>query len=144
MTRQVRITVGPADGRADDETESLPREVDVLREDLLLLDVERVAHPDGGPAPDGTRGAATDLLNVLLVSLPPALPLLSNLVGVVKEWLGRTGTPRHVVLEIDGNRLELTGVRSEEQRRLTDLWIARVCEPDTGAPGQEQKQEQES
>ncbi|MFE0188687.1 hypothetical protein [Streptomyces sp. NPDC058989] len=124
MTRQLRITVQ----HADDEIEFLQREVDGLQEDLLLLDVERVDHPDAGPAPEGARGGAAELLNVLLVALPPVLPLLEGVVGVVKEWLGRCGESRSVLLEIDGNRLELTGVRSEEQRRLVEAWLARCAQ----------------
>ncbi|QES48401.1 hypothetical protein DEJ50_11775 [Streptomyces venezuelae] len=137
MTSQVRITVGHAVGA--DGTESLHDEVAVLREDLLLLDVERVGHPEAGPAPAGTRGAAAELGNVLLVTLPPALPLLESLVRAVRNWLGRAGDARSVVLEIDGNRLELTGIRSEEQRRLTEVWIAR-CTEKTG--GREHEREE--
>ncbi|MGW1374916.1 hypothetical protein ACWD6P_11680 [Streptomyces sp. NPDC002446] len=120
MTRQLRITVQ----HADDEIELLHRDIEGLREDLLLLDVDQVEHPDAGPTPEGARSGATELLDVLLVTLPPVLPLLEGVVAVVKEWLGRSGEST-CVLEIDGNRLELTGVRSKEQRRLAEAWLAR-------------------
>lgn len=128
MIGQLQIVVQPSGG----DLEFLEQEVQALHEDLLLLDVPRVEHAEGPPAPDGARSGATDLLNVLLVSLPPVSPLLENVVGVVKEWLGRTAESRKVVLEIDGNRLELGGVPGEEQRRLTDAWLA-AC---AGAPGE--------
>ncbi|MFG2821149.1 hypothetical protein ACGFX4_17185 [Kitasatospora sp. NPDC048365] len=120
MIGQLQIVVQPSGG----DLEFLEQEVQALHEDLLLLDIPGVEHAEGPPAPEGARAGAADLLNVLLVSLPSASPLLENVVGVVKEWLGRTTESRKVVLEIDGNRLELGGVPVEEQRRLTDAWLA--------------------
>lgn len=107
----------------DEDIDSLLQEVDALREDLLQLDVEKVERPAGGPAPEGTRSGAAELMNVLLVALPPALPLLERLVAVVGEWLSRSSQSRSVVLKIGGNRLDLTGVDAKEQRRLTDAWL---------------------
>jgi hypothetical protein len=45
-------------------------------------------------------------------------------VAAVRSWLGGSGQ-RTVKLEMDGDLLELTGVSSKEQRRLTDEWLRR-------------------
>jgi hypothetical protein len=50
--------------------------------------------------------------------------LLGSVVAAVRSWLA--GSPqRSVKLELDGDILELTGVSSREQRRLTDEWLRR-------------------
>jgi len=42
----------------------------------------------------------------------------------VRSWLA--GSPqRGIKLELDGDVLELSGVSSKEQRRLTDEWLRR-------------------
>jgi hypothetical protein len=50
--------------------------------------------------------------------------LLAAIVAAVRSWLGGAGG-RSVKLEVDGDALELTGVSSKEQRRLTDEWLRR-------------------
>jgi hypothetical protein len=50
--------------------------------------------------------------------------LLGPVVAAVRAWLA--GAPqRSIKLELDGDVLELTGVSSKEQRRLTDEWLRR-------------------
>jgi len=108
------------------DPEELQLSVDALREDLLSLEVDRVDLSEGGPAPEGSRAGVTQAVGSLLVLLAPTLPLLEGLVGVVVAWLERTGG-RSVALEIDGNRLELTGVSRADQRQLAHEWVAAVA-----------------
>jgi hypothetical protein len=49
--------------------------------------------------------------------------LLSAVVTAVRSWLA--GQQRSIELELDGDVLRLTGLSSEEQRRLTDEWLHR-------------------
>jgi hypothetical protein len=51
-------------------------------------------------------------------------PLLGEIVEAARSWLARSrqGT---IKLELDGDVLELTGISSDEQRRLTDEWLRR-------------------
>ncbi|MEU9171296.1 hypothetical protein AB0D34_26440 [Streptomyces sp. NPDC048420] len=109
------------------ETDPAPEtwQLDALREDLLGLDVDRVGPLPGGPTPPGARSGGVETIGALLVVLQPSLPLLEGAVAIVRDWMSRTGS-RTVVLEIDGNRLELTGVDSAVQQRLTDEWLAAV------------------
>lgn len=108
-----------------EDPDVLLTQVDGLRADLLDLDVARVGTRSMGPAPQGTRGHAVDTIGALAVALEPTIPLLTEMVRVVRDWLGRTGR-RTAVLEIDGHRLEVTGVDGPEQRRLADAWLAAV------------------
>jgi hypothetical protein len=124
VAARMRVVASDEDDEYRDP-EALQLAVGALREDLLSLDVDRVDHAEDGTAPRGSRAGMAQAVGALSVVLVPSLPLLEGLVGVVASWLQRTGG-RGVVLEIDGNRLELTGVRRAEQRRLTDEWIAAV------------------
>jgi hypothetical protein len=51
-------------------------------------------------------------------------PLIAAVVGAIRSWLAGSSR-RTIKLEIGGDVLELTGVSSAEQRRLTDEWLAR-------------------
>ena len=98
-----------------------------LRDELLDLDLEAVERPRGGSPPPGTRAAEFVAVGTLLASF--ARPeLLVGIVTAVRSWLGGSGQ-RTVKLEMDGDLLELTGVSSKEQRRLTDEWLRRHAAP---------------
>ncbi|MGP4052177.1 hypothetical protein [Streptomyces sp. 2A115] len=102
-----------------------PWQLEALREDLLALDVDRVGALPGGVAPANSRSGMAETLGALLVVLQPSLPLLEAAVAIVRDWMPRADS-RTVVLEIDGHRLELTGVASAVQRQLADEWLAAV------------------
>jgi hypothetical protein len=50
--------------------------------------------------------------------------VLKSVVDATTAWLGRQ-QGRSVKLTLDGDTHEVTGVSSDEQRRLVDLWVAR-------------------
>ena len=64
--------------------------------------------------------AAVDALVVTLAQSQ----LLTAVVAAVQSWLSRSQR-RSIRLELGGDVLELTGVASAEQRRLTDEWLRR-------------------
>ncbi|MFE6836431.1 hypothetical protein ACFVFI_16580 [Streptomyces sp. NPDC057705] len=111
----------------DEDIESLLREVDTLRLDLLELDVENVERAEAGPLPPGSRAGALELANELLVTLPAAMTLLGEVVSVVGAWRERSTSTVDVTLRIGDNSLVLTGVDASEQRRLTDAWLLASC-----------------
>jgi hypothetical protein len=101
-----------------DEHDELTR---ALREELLELEVESVERP-ANAAPEGTRGADAVALGTLLVTLGQgALGIVTSAIG---RWVARRGD-RSVTLELDGDRIELSGVSEEEQRRLIETFVAR-------------------
>ncbi len=126
MAERLRIEVQ----RSDEDIESLLREVDTLRLDLLELDVENVERAEAGPVPPGSRAGTLELANELLVTLPAAVALLREVVAVVGAWRNRATSTTgavDVTLKIGDNRLDLTGVDPAEQRRLTDAWLLAVA-----------------
>ena len=95
-----------------------------LRRDLLTLDVEDVTAPPGPPAPEGSRGADAASVGLLVLQLLPALSGLRDVVRTVRAWAAQA-PGRTAVLEIDGDRLEVTGLSAGEQAELVRLWSAR-------------------
>jgi hypothetical protein len=120
------VVVSLAEAGADaDELDHLRG---LLREELLALDVVSVGRVAGGGAPPGSRGGDASVAGALLVTLPPALPLLTAVVGVVRRWLSRS-PDRSVRIELDGDVLELTGASAADQNRLVDAWLQRHGRP---------------
>jgi hypothetical protein len=114
----VRLDPGPgADGQELDELTTR------LRRQLLELDVRSVDRPRAGEAPPGTRAAELVALGGLLITL--ATPeVLKAVVGLVQSWVA-TRQGRSVELRIGEDTLTVTGVSSDEQRRLVELFVAR-------------------
>lgn len=95
-----------------------------LREELLQLDVDAVERP-ATDAPEGARGAEALTLGTLLVTFGQgALGIVTSAIG---RWVARRGG-RSVTLELDGDRIELSGVSEEDQRRLIETFVARHAE----------------
>jgi hypothetical protein len=114
----VRVAVGP-----DDDAEELAEVTRQFRRELLALDVEAVRTLTEGDAPAGSKGLELAALGALVVTVGRS-QVLSSIIAAVRSWLAGS-QQRSVRLELDGDVLELTGVSSKEQRRLTDEWLQR-------------------
>jgi hypothetical protein len=117
-TLGIRLAVGP-----DIDAEEIAEATLQLRRELLDLDVEAVEQPRAGEPPPGTRAVELAALGALVVTVSQS-QLLTPLVAVVRSWLAGS-QQRSIKLELDGDVLELTGLSSNEQRRLTDEWLRR-------------------
>ena len=114
----IQVAAGP-DGDADEVAEATLQ----LRRELLDLEVDAVQVPRAGAAPPGARGVDMAAVGALVVSLADS-QLLAVVVTAIRSWLSGSSR-RSIKLELGGDVLELTGVSSREQRRLTDEWLAR-------------------
>jgi TM2 domain-containing membrane protein YozV len=114
----------------DDESDSaeLAELTISLRQELLDLDVNAADQASGGQPPLDSRALEVAALGTLVVSIVQS-PLLGAIVNAVTVWLTHR-QQRTVRIEIDGDVLELTGLPSEQRRRLTEEWLRRH----TGAP----------
>jgi hypothetical protein len=108
----------------DTDSEELAALVQRLRAELLDLDVDRVEPLTAGEAPEGAKGVELLALGGLVVQFALQPEVLTSIVDGVRSWLQRQSA-RSVKLTLDGDALEVTGVSSEEQDRLVELWIAR-------------------
>jgi hypothetical protein len=117
-TLGVQIMVG-LDGDADE----IARATLLLRRELRDLNVDVVAGPTACQPPPRSRGVDLAALGALVVNVAEP-PVLAAVVTAIRSWLARSSR-RSVKLELGGDVLQLTGVSSAEQRRLTDEWLAR-------------------
>jgi hypothetical protein len=112
----VRVDAGP--GADDAYTAELAQQ---LRSELVAHDLDPVVPVSTAPA--GAKGVGLDI-GALVVALAASGGLLTTLLGVLQAWLLRHSGSR-IVLEVDGDRVELTGATDEERRRALEAWLAR-------------------
>jgi hypothetical protein len=112
------------DAGADSDAEELAELTRRLRGQLLELDVDAVEPATGGEAPAGSKGVELLAIGGLVIQFAMQSEVLKSVVDATTAWLGRQ-QGRSVKLTLDGDTLEVTGVSSDEQRRLVDLWVAR-------------------
>lgn len=114
----------------DNDTEELASLVRRLRAELLDLDVLRVEPLPGGQTPEGAKGASVPMPGGLMVQFAAQPGLLTSIVESVRSWVQRQSARNvNVTLTLDGDSLAVTGVGSEEQDRLVELWTARNANP---------------
>jgi hypothetical protein len=114
----IQVMVG-----SDDDEEEVAKATLQLRRELLDLEVEAVELPPAGEPPPGTRAVELAAIGALLVTIGQS-QLLANVVAAIRSWLAGH-QQRSIKLELDGDVLELTGVSSKDQQRLTDEWLRR-------------------
>jgi hypothetical protein len=112
------------DAGPEHDAEELAELTQRLRDELLELDVDAVEPATGGAAPDGAKGLELLAVGGLVVRFAMKANILRTVVDATVGWLGRQQA-RSVKLTLDGDTLELTGVSSDEQQRLIELWVAR-------------------
>ena len=94
-----------------------------LRQELaeLDLDVENLPRTD---TPDGAKTGMPVSAGELVIALAGAGGALSALIGLLQDWLTRRGQHR-IVLEVNGDRLEINGAVRESESRLVEAWLNR-------------------
>jgi hypothetical protein len=114
----ILVAVGP-----DSDAEEVAQATLRLRRELLDLDVDAVEVPRMSEAPPGSRGVDLTVLGALAVNVAES-QLLTGVMAAIRSWLAASSR-RSIKLELGGDVLELTGLSSSEQRRLTDEWLDR-------------------
>ena len=112
------------DAGPDTDTEEVAELTEQLRRELSELDVDAVDLVRAGEAPEGAKAGDPIAWGELLVTLAASGGALVTLIGTLQSWITRHER-RSVTLEIDGDTLEVTGISSEEQRRLINTWLSR-------------------
>jgi hypothetical protein len=112
------------DAGADSDAEELADLTRRLRTELLDLDIDSVEHVAGGVAPEGAKGVELLSIGGLVVQFVRGADVLRSVVSTTAAWLRRQEA-RSVKLTLDGDTLEVTGLSSEEQSGLIEVWVAR-------------------
>jgi hypothetical protein len=115
----IDLEVGP-----ETDAERLAETTRQLRRDLLELDMETADFVAAGSAPQRAKAGTPIDWGKLLVTLTASGGGLTTLINVLQSWINRR-QQSSIALEIDGDRLEITGTPTEQQQRLIDLWLSR-------------------
>jgi hypothetical protein len=105
----------------DEDAEQLDDLTDMLREELLELDVAAVAPVMQDQAPEDAKGVVAVLGGWLAIHFGPAG--LRAVVNAVVAWAGRSG--KTVEITLNGNTLKLTGTSADVQSRMIDEFFVR-------------------
>ena len=118
---QLRLTIDAGPDADERELEALTLQ---LKDELIDLDVESVDLARAGEIPERAKVGDPVTWGDLILQLVAAGGVLTTLIGALQAWLTRHER-RSVTVEIDGDKLELTGASAEQQQRLIDAWISR-------------------
>jgi hypothetical protein len=125
MYQNTQLVLGIDVGQDADEEElaDLTRQ---LREEVLELDVDAVDLVRSGETPERAKSGDPVAWGNLMVTLVTSGAALVTLISTLQAWL-KPHQRRNcsVSLEIDGDKLEVTGISSEEQQYLIDSWLRR-------------------
>jgi hypothetical protein len=108
------------EGSATDLEEVLEL-TDLLRAELVELDVAEVVPVGTSPAPEDAKGISA-LVGMLALRLGSAEALRAVL-AAVRSWAQRS--QREVEVSYGGEVLKVTGATAEQQDRIIDAWLAR-------------------
>jgi hypothetical protein len=95
-----------------------------LRAELLDLDVESVVFQTV-EAPNGAKGSDAITVGAIVVALSASGGVLTALVEVLRDWLGRRAGRHKIAVTIDGDPIVLEQATAEQQRALIEAYIER-------------------
>ena len=98
-----------------------------LQQDLRKLEDADFELARAGETPEGTKsGLAPIDWTMLFVTLAASGGVLTTFINLIQSKLTKD---RSVTLEIDGDKLTVTGISSDDQKRLIDDWMKRRQKP---------------
>ncbi|MFF6997302.1 hypothetical protein ACFY93_20415 [Streptomyces sp. NPDC008313] len=119
MTQQVLLHIEGADSY---ETAEITGQ---LRDEILGLDVEAVDRGTSGEPPEGSKGDASQLGE--LVVLLAGSGIIPMLVQLVREWTSRRNKTK-VTITYGNRRLEIEDVETERQQEAVAAFLRNLSE----------------
>jgi diaminopimelate epimerase len=110
------------DAEPDTDTEDLERLTRQLRDELSELDVQADL-VTGGSAPANTKAGDVIEWGTLLLTLAASGGVITALINAIQTWLTNRNQPATVTVEMGGDKLQITGNPSPEQRRLIEAFL---------------------
>ncbi|MFF4037538.1 hypothetical protein [Streptomyces sp. NPDC001816] len=109
------------------EPERVEQLTGYLRQELLSAGVaDDVRAVPVEETPPGARCVDVALVGSLLLGLGTSLTGLSQVVGVLRDWLGRFGGTRpSLTLTLDGDTLELSAATDEQVAEAVKIFLAK-------------------
>ncbi|MFI0264553.1 hypothetical protein ACH4OW_36795 [Streptomyces sp. NPDC017056] len=118
----VTLAVG---GDGDEEPEEREQLLRRLRAQITELDVDSLRLLPGAAVPAGAKGADAVALGAIVVALSASGGVLTQLVELVRDVLGRQHARHRVSVTVDGDTLELERASADERRDVIDAFIRR-------------------
>jgi Effector Associated Constant Component 1 len=95
-----------------------------LRAELAQLDVEAVSPMVSADVAQGAKGAGVDW-GSLLVTLSGVGGVVTSVIAVVQDWLGRHSAAQSIKVTIDGDTIDLGRASAQEREELISAWVRR-------------------
>jgi hypothetical protein len=116
---QMTVHIKPEEEDDKQEIDSLSRS---LRDDLSHLDVEEVHLLYEKPPPDSkaVEGAA---IGSMIVDFGGGAAI-KEVPQTVQAWIQRNEN-RSIILEIEGDKIDVKGISGKDQQKIIDAWIMR-------------------
>jgi hypothetical protein len=95
-----------------------------LRAELRELHVCTLETLTQDTVPEHSKGGGTVAAGAVVLALSAPGGVLTSLIGLVQDWLGRQGARHRVSITIDGDTIEVEAT-SEERRQLIDAFVRR-------------------
>ena len=122
MTARAELTV-TIDG-SDLEDQELNAITLQLRRQILELDVDAVSLARSSAIPLGSKPADALSLGALVVTIASTPSLMKGVIETIQVWI-RDRRVRSAAVDINGDRLELTGLTRKDQSRLVEEFVSR-------------------
>lgn len=126
-TSQIKLFIG-SDPDLELDSEDLEKSTQRLRREILSLNVEAVDLLKIVDKPSKSKVGDPISWGTIIVTLLATRGVITTLINAIASWLTQYER-RIITLEIGGDKLQITGISSEEQKRLIDAWIERNAKP---------------
>ncbi|MGW2834978.1 hypothetical protein [Streptomyces sp. NPDC001286] len=129
MENTLQILLTDEDAEAEDVAEL----TGYLRRELLDLDVDDVTALPGGQVPPGARAVDVAQVGSLLVSLGSSATALSQVMGVIRSWLGRHhATHPSLHLQLGDDVLEVSEATDAQVADAFKIFVQRHATQEAG------------
>jgi len=95
-----------------------------LMSELQNLKIKKIDHLRKENLINGTKAGDVISWETLIITLAASGGVISTLINFILGWIKRN-EGRTVILELNGNKLEVTGLSSDEQKELIETWLKR-------------------
>jgi hypothetical protein len=105
------------------ELEEITRLLHDELSELKYVDSIEYTKNNDATIPEGSKGIEGIMeVGSLLVTLATSSGVLEGITGTIQSWMQRTGQQK-ITMEINGDKIEITGITSENQDKLVEAWI---------------------
>ncbi|MBT3323253.1 MAG: hypothetical protein HN392_13295 [Anaerolineae bacterium] len=118
---KLSLTLGRNQHDTSDEIAKLSQQ---LMNEILKLNIENADYLREEKTKKGSKAGDVISWETLLITLAASGGVISTFINFILGWSTRN-EGRSVVLELNGDKLEVTGLSASEQKKLIETWLKR-------------------